>query len=141
MLERLESDEELREAFSVMRQLRTHLSDVETFIARVRRGEQAAGYTLFAWRDGGKIVALCGVQAMVTLYYDNCLWVSDLVVDETLRGGGFGGKISRAVETWARENGFREIALTSGVQRLDAHRFYQKHMDFTLSSHCFVKKL
>ena len=140
-MEQLADDAALLESFALMKQLRTHLPDAETFVARVRDGERRAEYRLFAWRDGRRLVALCGVQSMVTLYYNECLWVCDLVVDETLRGGGFGGKLLGAVEAWAKENGYHEMALTSGVQRLDAHRFYQERMGFTLGSHCFFKKL
>ena len=138
---RLRSDAELALAFSVMKQLRPHIPDEKEFIARVREGEEHEEYALFGLEEGGELVALCGVQPMVTLYFDRCLWVSDLVTDDRRRSRGYGAKLLGEVETWARENGYREISLSSGMQRKDAHRFYLDKMGYAITSYQFKKTL
>ncbi len=138
---RLQTDTEIARAFPVMRQLRTQLRDAAEFVARVREGEKAENYMLFGLEDGGEIVAACGVQAMVTLYYDRCLWVCDLVTDSGRRSRGFGEQLLSEVEAWAGRNGFRQIALSSGLQRVDAHRFYTDKMRYDKTSFVFMKKL
>ena len=137
---RLTSDAELERAWPVMSQLRPHLTE-ESFKALVRLAEEKEEYRLFALQEDGEFVALCGVMPMITLYYDCCLWVCDLVTDERLRSQGFGRRLLAGVEEWARENGYRQISLSSGVQRLDAHRFYERQMAYTRGSYQFIKQL
>ncbi len=134
-------DADLRRAFPVMAQLRPHIPDADDFIARVREGVAKEGYLLFALEEDGVILALCGAQPMYTLYYDRCLWVCDLVTDERARSRGHGRKLLGRVEDWARENGFREIALSSGTWRKDAHRFYTDRMGYAMHSYSFTRKL
>ncbi len=138
---RLQTDAELARAFPAMKQLRTHLKDEKEFIERVREGERTENYMLFGIESGEDIVALCGVQAMVTLYYDRCLWVCDLVTDATRRSQGYGKLLLSEVEQWARQNGFSQMALSSGLQRTDAHRFYMEKMLYDKTSFVFMKKL
>lgn len=140
-MRRLESDADLARAYPVMRQLRPHLDEAE-FIRRVREGENEEEYVLFSLEDGeGHIVALCGAQPKITLYHDHCLWICDLVTDADRRSRGMGGKLLGQVEAWARKNGYREIALSSGVQRTEAHRFYTDKQGYKMTSYVFAKKL
>jgi Histone acetyltransferase len=136
----LESDEDLVRAFPIMRQLRPHLTE-QTFIQRVRDGKIAENYRLFALENDGALVALCGVQDIVTLYYTDTLWVSELITDEGSRSKGLGGQMLEEVEEWAKRNGYRQLALSSGVQRKDAHRFYTDKMGFSLFGYEFRKSL
>jgi GNAT superfamily N-acetyltransferase len=48
-----------------------------------------------------------------------------LVVAEAGRGLGVGTALVRAVERWAAARGARELVVTSGSQRREAHRFYE----------------
>ena len=138
---RLQSDVELVRAFPIMKQLRTHLKNEQEFILRVREGERMENYMLFGAEANGVIVALCGVQAMTTLYYDSCLWVCDLVTDAARRREGIGRLLLSEVEQWAGRNGFAQIALSSGRQRIEAHRFYIENMRYDQTSFVFMKKL
>ncbi|HET6399946.1 MAG TPA: GNAT family N-acetyltransferase [Candidatus Kapabacteria bacterium] len=47
-----------------------------------------------------------------------------LSIREDLRGQGIGRQLVLACEARAREQGCYRIAVASGMQRLDAHRFY-----------------
>ncbi len=134
-------DEDLRRAYPVMAQLRPDIPDVDGFIAKVREGIAKEGYRLFSLEEEGGILSLCGVQPMYTLYHDRCLWICELVTDGRFRSRGHGRRLLGHVEQWARDNGYRTVALSSGIQRKDAHRFYTDAMDYAMNSYCFIKKL
>lgn len=138
---RLQSDEELIGAFDVMRELRPDLPDEKEFIRRVREGEEKAGYVLFGLESEGKLCAVCGVQPFITLYYDQMLWVCDLVTLSECRSMGYGKELLTQVEEWARESGYHTIGLSSRLFRKDAHRFYNDKMGYKTTSYVFEKKL
>ncbi len=50
-----------------------------------------------------------------------------LVVDESARGRGVGGKLLAAVEEWARQNGCGVVSVRSNIIRHQAHKFYAAH--------------
>lgn len=120
----LVSEEEWTAAFPVMGQLRTDL-DVETYLEYLRR-MTAEGYRLFARLVDGEIVALAGIEIQTNMYYDRHVWVHELVTDADHRSAGHGLALLRFVEEWAAEQGCELVALSSGVQRTDAHRFYEE---------------
>ncbi len=137
----LRTDGEIARAYPVIRQLYPHIRDEGDFLRRVHEGRDREGYRLFALEEGGQVVAACGVQAMFTLYYDHCLWICDLVVDDARRGGGVGGRMMKEIEDWARLNGYREISLNSGAHRLATHRFYVERMGYRMDGLRFNKQL
>ena len=51
--------------------------------------------------------------------------IGGIVVDETMRGRGAGRALMLCAETWAREQGFDRVKLSSGAHRIDAHAFYE----------------
>lgn len=68
--------------------------------------------------------------------------VQSLVVDEKHRGTGVGRVLMDAAEATAKANGITSIALSSRVDRLDAHAFYVA-LGYAISatSNVFVKWL
>ncbi len=60
------------------------------------------------------------------LYYDPIINILGLVVKEKYRNIGIGKVLMNSLECWAKEEGYSGIRLTSGSDRLDAHRFYEK---------------
>jgi GNAT superfamily N-acetyltransferase len=135
----LRSEIELREAFPVMRELRTHLDEAR-YLALLRV-MMPRGYRLLAVRDSGRIVALAGIEVMTNLYNDRHVWVYDLVTTAGERSRGHGRRLLTHVEQLGRSEGCTMIALSSGLQRLDAHRFYERHMGFEPVSYSFNKRL
>ena len=135
----LQSENQLREAFPVMRELRTHL-DEEHYIELLRVMMQR-GYRLLALRDGGRIVALAGIEVCTNLYNDRHVWVFDLVTTAEARSRGYGRALLAYVEELGRREGCKMVALNSGLQRIDAHRFYERHMGFDRVSYSFNKRL
>ena len=135
----LKTADEWKMAFPVMKQLRTHLN-LEEFVALVT-AMQPQGYRLFALFDDGTIVAVTGVSQQLNLYYGNHMFVYDLVTDEAGRSKGYGEALLSYIHELARELGCGMVALTSGLQRVDAHRFYEDKMGYDRKSYAYVKEL
>lgn len=53
--------------------------------------------------------------------------ITSLVVDELHRREKIGKALLDIAETWFREKDCLKIEVTSGNERLDAHRFYEKN--------------
>ena len=135
----LTSTDDLERAFDVMNELRMHL-DVDSYrhsLATMQEG----GYRLFAAEDDGEIVALAGIAIRTNFYYGKFLYVYDLVTSETVRSKGHGKLLLDHLEELARADGCETIALSSGVQRADAHRFYEDKMGYDRVSYVFKKEL
>ncbi|MEA2452677.1 MAG: hypothetical protein QOG04_1387 [Actinomycetota bacterium] len=136
----LTTDEEFRSAFPVMNELRTHfleLGEYEAALADMRPD----GYRLFAAKDGDRIVALAGIAIRTNFYYGKFLYVYDLITSESERSRGHGKLLLDHLEELARADGCQTIALSSGVQRKDAHRFYEDKMGYDRPSFVFKKEL
>lgn len=116
------TDQQIRSCFSVMRELRPHLSEGE-FVPRVRLQEQQ-GYRLVYLSDGGLVRSVAGYRLIENLACGRVLYVDDLVSAEPERSRGYG----RALFEWLVEQALHHrcatLELDSGVQRFAAHRFY-----------------
>ncbi|MFD1361160.1 GNAT family N-acetyltransferase [Lentibacillus salinarum] len=136
----LQSQKEILKAFPIMNQLRTHL-DEATYLNLVTEAKEKDMYRLFALYDQEEIVAVTGFKPMITLYYGRFVWVCDLVTNSSKRSNGYGERILSYVHKWAKENGYESVALSSGLKRIDAHRFYEERMDYDKVSYVFKKPL
>lgn len=136
----LKTTSEIVEAFPIMSQLRTHL-DVTEYVNLVVEAQEKDSYVLFALEDNGEIVAVTGFKPMITLYYGKFVWVCDLVTDSHKRSKGYGETLLKFVEEWANKHGYKSVALSSGLQRHDAHRFYEEKMDYNKVSYVFKKNI
>lgn len=139
-IKELHSVKEMVEAFPVMNQLRTHLSQ-QTYLKLVKEAQTKDQYKMAALYDNGKIVAVAGFKPMITLYYGRFVWVCDLVTEEKSRSRGYGKKLLTYVHEWAKENQYESVALSSGLQRTEAHRFYEERMDYDKVSYVFQTSL
>ncbi|MFP5298332.1 MAG: GNAT family N-acetyltransferase [Actinomycetota bacterium] len=138
-IRRYETDEEFRRAFSVMQELRTHL-DEDAFMELVR-SMVPEGYELYGLEVDGSIEALAGIAFRTNLYYGRYIWVFDLITRAASRSRGYGERLLGYVEDLGRERGCDVVALSSGVQRTDAHRFYEDRMSYDRVSYTFKKAL
>ncbi|MCR6105095.1 GNAT family N-acetyltransferase [Salipaludibacillus agaradhaerens] len=132
--------DDIIKAFPIMKQLRTHL-DRDTYVALVEEAMADDQYRLVALFDNDKMVAVAGFKPMITLYYGRFVWVCDLVTDSASRSNGYGEKLLTYVEEWARAHNYEKVALSSGLQRTNAHRFYEKKMAYDKASYVFKKEL
>ena len=133
----LRTEAELREAFPIMRELRPYL--VEERYLELLGDMLPHGYRLFGLRESGNLVALAGVELLTNLYYGRHVWVYDLVTTAGERSRGCGKRLLEYVEDFARAQRCDVVALSSGVERTGAHRFYEKHMGYDRPSYVFTK--
>ncbi|MGI8708609.1 MAG: GNAT family N-acetyltransferase [Actinomycetota bacterium] len=135
----LTSDTDLRRAWPVLAELRSHL-DKHAYM-QLLGTMRSEGYRLFALDDGAGITALAGVGIGTNFYYGKYLWVYDLVTTEAERSSGRGASLMRDLENFARTEGCDTIALASGLHRKDAHRFYEDRLGYERASYTFRKTL
>jgi len=77
--------------------------------------------------DGERLVGLATVYCdIVSIRFGKRCWLQDLVTDKDQRGRGVGAALLAAAGEWARGHGCNHLELTSGLGRLDAHRFYER---------------
>jgi len=134
-----ETPQELRRCFPVMRELRTQITDEESFIERVLR-QQKQGYQLAFLESEGDVRAVAGYRFLESLFSGKNLYVDDLVTRDADRSRGFGAQLLDWLIEQARADNCESLELDSGVQRFEAHRFYfSKRM--SISSYHFRVKL
>ncbi|TDB49527.1 GNAT family N-acetyltransferase [Bacillus sp. CBEL-1] len=138
IIELINQDQYL-EAFPVLKQLRTDLTE-ESFLELLTQMKQN-GYKLFALYDENRIIALTGVGLQVNFYNKKYVFVYDLVTDEKHRSKGYGYKLLNFIDRWAKEKGAEFVALESGLQRTNAHRFYEEKLDYTKWCYSFRKSI
>lgn len=137
IIRELSTQDELKEAFLIMKQLRTHLSEA-LFLSMVEE-MKPAGYTVFGCFDDEQLVAVAGFSITVNLYYGKHVWVYDLITDQHTRSKGYGEELLNFIESFALHNNCNCVALSSGLQRVDAHRFYEDKMGYSKMSYVFKK--
>jgi GNAT superfamily N-acetyltransferase len=113
----------LEKAEHVHRQLRPQLP--VDYASRLREIFAAgARRALVVEEETEKVVSVALWRIIENTYEGRRLYVDDLVSDATLRSHGAGRFLLDWLETRARSLGCAVLALDSGVQRQDAHRFY-----------------
>lgn len=115
-------DEEIRDCYPVMSELRPHVA-AEEFVPRVRRQMEDGGYKL-AYLDDGGVKAVAGFRIYECLAWGRFMYVDDLVSKDGERSKGYGGLLFDWLVEHARREGCEQFHLDSGVQRFAAHRFY-----------------
>ena len=77
--------------------------------------------------DGGMIVGMATVYKDYLSIRDGWrCWLQDLVVTKAHRSRGVGQALLDAASDWARDRGCTHLDLSSGLGRIDAHRFYER---------------
>ena len=134
-----ESDEDILACFQVMRHLRGDLSDATTFLRRVR-SQQRSGYHLAVVREDREPLAVAGFRLGENLAWGRFLYVDDLVTLPEARSRGYGAALLTWLAEFGRAQGAEQFHLDSGMQRVDAHRFYDRE-GFERSSFHFKRVL
>ncbi|WP_257536003.1 GNAT family N-acetyltransferase [Metabacillus litoralis] len=138
-IQELINKEQWVEAFPIMKQLRTDLTQ-ETYLELLEEMRKD-GYSLFALYKDNQIVSLAGLSWRVNFYNKRHVFVYDLVTDHAHRSYGYGEKLLSYIHNWAKENGAAYVALESGIQRNHAHRFYENKLDYDKWCYSFRKTL
>ncbi|KIL49172.1 GNAT family N-acetyltransferase [Jeotgalibacillus campisalis] len=129
-----------KDAYPLMNQLRTHLTEKE-YMSIMEAAVQENQYQLFGIWENNRLKALVGFMPMTTFYYGRFIWICDLITDSQERSKGYGIDLLGFVEQYAKDHGFAKVALSSGLQRHDAHRFYEEKGTYDKVSYVFKKEL
>jgi GNAT superfamily N-acetyltransferase len=129
------TDAEIMDCYPVMQALRPHIAE-QHFLSRVRHQERT-GYRLAFVKEPAGVVAVAGFRIGENLAWGRFLYVDDLVTDSRQRSRGHGGRLLSWLEELAAREGCSQLHLDSGIQRTDAHRFYE-HAGMTMTSLHFV---
>jgi GNAT superfamily N-acetyltransferase len=129
-------------AFEAMRELRTNLSDEQSFVRQVDEVQRPEGYRLVAAFAAGSSEpsAVAGFRTCHSLSWGHYLYVDDLSTKQSERRRGH----ARALLEWLIEEGKRlgcdQLHLDSGVgiDRADAHRLYL-NAGLVISAHHFAR--
>lgn len=129
---------DMESAYKVMSQLRTNITVTE-YLERVKLAT-SAGYRLFCARDKDTIVGVIGFRVQHDLCWGTNLYVDDLVVDEYHRRQGIGTALMQHAENSAKEINCDFVRLASGINKQEAHRFYEA-IGYKKTSYAFALKL
>ncbi len=127
----------LAAAEPVHRQLRPHLP--ADYAGRMRE-VFAGGAEMAVALDGGRVVGVAVFRVIEKTFTGRELYCDDLVTDEASRSKGAGRAMIAYMERVGRERGCDVLALDSGTQRQQAHKFYFRE-GLVVSSFHFSKKL
>lgn len=118
-----DTDAEIAACFTVVRQLRPHVTDVAAMVAQVRR-QQRQGYRILAARSGTEVLGIAGYRLTENLISGRFVYVDDLAVAEGCQHGGIGAKLLDAVAQEGVAAGCRRLVLDTAVANAQAQRFY-----------------
>ncbi len=130
------TDTEIAACYPVMRELRPHIEEKQ-FLFRVRSQERA-GYRLAYVQEHDGVVAVAGFRVGDNLAWGHFLYIDDLVTLPGHRTKGHGTKLLSWLKEQAAIEGCAQMHLDSGIQRRDAHRFYE-HEGMSVASFHFVE--
>ncbi len=132
------TDAEIVACHSVMRELRPQVPE-EQFLSRVR-SQEGAGYRLACIRGPAGVVAVAGFRVGENLAWGRFLYVDDLVTLPGQRSKGHGASLLSWLKGQAAKEGCGQMHLDSGIQRKEAHRFYERE-GMALASLHFVARI
>ncbi len=129
---------ELDVVYEVLSQLRVDLSfkEFDDLVYDMRHID----YKMIGLLERDKLITYAGVAIQTNFYHKRHLYVYDLVTDEKQRGKGYGKEMMLYLNDYAKTAMCENIVLSSGLQRADAHRFYEND-GFYKKSFLFVKPL
>ena len=132
------TDTEIAACYPVLRMLRPQLAQ-EQFLVRVRRQEKT-GYRLVYLHLSDTVQAVAGFRIAENLAWGRFLYIDDLVTLPEQRSKGLGAALLTWLKAQAVAEGCEQMHLDSGIQRTEAHRFYERE-GMTLASFHFVEKV
>jgi len=122
------TDDEISSCFEVMRELRLDLVE-EEFVTLILSLQQDGYHLAFGVEETGgekSVVAVAGFHIGHSLAWKKFLYVEDLVTRSSQRSMGYGAKMLNWLNHFATISECQQLHLDSGVQREEAHRFYER---------------
>ena len=129
---------ELDVVFEVLSQLRVNLSfkEFDDLIYDMRHME----YKMMGLFERGKLITYAGVAVQTNFYHKRHLYIFDLVTDTKFRAKGYAKEMMEYLDTYAKTAMCENIVLSSGLEKKEAHRFYERE-GFCKKSFVFLKAI
>jgi ribosomal protein S18 acetylase RimI-like enzyme len=129
---------ELYTAYDVLKQLRIDLSyeEFEDLIYEMRDIQ----YKMIGIFNKDKLITYAGVNIQTNLYHRRHLFIFDLVTDEKYRGKEYGKMMLEYLHDYAKMGMCENIVLSSGLEKVQAHNFYENH-GFSKKSFVYLKSV
>lgn len=137
LIHHAETDRDILRCLPVLSELRPHLQP-ETFLATIQR-MQNNGYHLVMLEANREVVAVAGYRFSEHLARGKFLYIDDLVTAAAVQRNGYGQKLFQWLVKMAEETHCREVHLDSGIQRREAHLFYEEQKMIFSSRHYSLK--
>lgn len=119
----VETEQELRACYAVMKELRPHLASEDAFVAQVLRQYQQQYRILAVWeRDA--VVALAGYRYQENTVYGRFLYVDDLIASESHRNRRWGALLLERLSEMAQQAQCARLVLDTALSNVLAQRFY-----------------
>lgn len=119
----VETEQELRACYPVMKELRPHLESEEAFVAQILRQQEQDYHILAVW-DGDEVVALAGYRYQENTVYGRFLYVDDLVTAQQHRSRRWGALLLSKLTVFAEQAQCKRLVLDTGLSNGLAQRFY-----------------
>lgn len=119
----VETEQELRACYPVMKELRPHLESEEAFVAQIMRQREQDYHMLAVW-DGDEVVALAGYRYQENTVYGRFLYVDDLVAAQQHRSRRWGALLLSKLTVFAEQAQCKRLVLDTGLTNGLAQRFY-----------------
>ena len=117
-----QTEEEIQNCYSVMAELRPHIS-ADEFLMQVKRQMKESNFRLVYLNDEG-VKAVGGFRVSEWLLGGKYLEIEDLAAKDGERSKGYGGALFDWILEYAKQKNCDQIKLVSHVKRFGAHRFY-----------------
>jgi len=129
---------ELYTVYELLKQLRDQLQydEFEDLIYDMRHME----YKMIGLFENDQLIVYAGVAVQTNLYHKRHLYIFDLVTDTPFRSRGYGKEMMVYLSDYAKMAACENLVLSSGLQREEAHRFYEVE-GFNKKSYLFVKEI
>jgi len=99
----------------------------ETYV-RSLASMQERGYELFGIRSEDELVAVAGVQEIELLARGKILWLFDMATHPQHQGKGFGTRLLRFLQSYARAHGYSRLLLHTSASREATIAFYRSQL-------------
>ena len=102
-------------------------ADAASMPERVTRLAGDPNARAFVASDGERVVGMTTIHLRDTLNHATPIaQITLLVVDEAIRSRGAGRALVEAAEAWAHSRGAKRVAVTTKLDRVGAHAFYER---------------
>jgi GNAT superfamily N-acetyltransferase len=134
------SDNEINATLPVMAELRPKLNTSEC-LSLIRSLELSEKYQLIGAFENELCIAAAGFRLKRSLFSEGKLemYIDDFVVTHLNRSQGIGHQLFEYLKQKAKDLDCAAITLDSGLQRTEAHRFYEREGMTNMALHFRMK--